>query len=64
MAHRISVNMVMSEAQTIQELGRKHYKDSSLGINQAAFVLLQALASGEYRLVKVRKAKKPVVSED
>ena len=60
MAHRIYVDMVMSDAQKVQSLGRKLHKDDSLGINQAAFVVLGALASGEYRLTKVRqKAQEP-----
>lgn len=65
MGHSISVQMAMADAKKIQELGRKHYNDGSLGINQAAFVLLKALASGEYKLTKQRKAKEPeVVSEE
>jgi len=55
MAHSITVQMIMSEAQEIQKLGRSIYNDESLGINQSAFVVLHALASGEYRLTKVRK---------
>ena len=65
MAHRIYIDMIMSEAQKVQSLGRKLYKDDSLGINQAAFVVLSALASGEYRLTKVRrKAKEPEPEAD
>ena len=60
MAHRIYVDMIMSDAQKVRDLGRKLYKDNSLGINQAAFVVLNALATGEYRLTKVRRrAKEP-----
>ena len=55
MGHRIMLSMSMGDAKKIQTLGRKLHKDESLGINQAAFVLLGALASGEYRLSKVRK---------
>jgi len=48
----------MSEANEIKTLGRKFLGDDSLGYNQAAHVLLSALASGEYKLVQVKQPKK------
>ena len=65
MAHSIAVQLIMSEAQEIQKLGRKIYKDDSLGINQSVLVVLRALASGEYKLAKVRQRKEsPDESEE
>lgn len=55
MGHSITVQLIMSEAQEIQELGRKIYNDDSLGINQSVLVVLRAIASGEYKLAKARK---------
>ena len=64
MGQRIELNMVMSEARKIQKLGRSFYKDNSLGIPQAAYVLLHALASGEYKLAKVRAKPKGVPAKE
>ena len=55
MAHKVTVHMILSEAKEVQRLGRRMYKDDSLGINQSVLVVLRALASGEYKLTKVRK---------
>jgi len=64
MAHKITVNLPIGKAQAIQELGRKVYGDWSLGFNQAAHVLLDALASGEYELKKVAKRKTSKPKDD
>ena len=57
MAHSIEVQLIMSAAQEIQKMRRRIYKDDSLGINQSVLVVLRALASGEYKLAKVRQQK-------
>ena len=58
MGHAIRVNMAFADAAKVQKLGRTLAEDGSLGINQAAALLLASLASGEYVMVK-KKAPKP-----
>jgi len=67
MAHRIVIELPMSSANKLRQLGRSFHKDESLGINQAAAVLLDALVSGEFVLepapakskAKAKEAKEP-----
>ena len=52
-------------AKTIQEMARKLTGDGSLGINQAAHVILLGLASGDYSMSKKRTPKpKPKDNEE
>ena len=60
MGQQIVLNLASADAQKLKEMGRDFYGDSSLGIPQSCGVLLAAIASGEYELVKVKKRSKKV----
>jgi len=47
--------MGSAHAKVIEELGTELHGDNPLGFPQAAFVVLTAIASGEYKIVQVEK---------